>query len=110
MVHFLLKYLETFRDIGALLCEGGGIKYLETFRDICAVVWGGGLEYGSELTVSSKQGGLVVSVAACRLSGPSSSLTQGTILFLVCSRGGGEGGLRICKNFFLGFSYLNRAA
>ena len=77
-----------------MLCcvKVGGIKYLETFRDICAVVRGGGLEYGSELTVSSKQGGLVVSVAACRLSGPSSSLTQGTILFLVCSRGGGESG------------------
>ena len=77
MVHFLLKYLETFRDIGALLCEGGGIKYLETFRDICAVVWGGGLEYGSKLTISCKQGGLVVSLPACRLSDPSSSLTQG---------------------------------
>ena len=24
VVHFLLKYLETFRDIGALLCGGGG--------------------------------------------------------------------------------------
>ena len=35
-----IKYLETFRDIGAFLWEGGGIKYLETFRDIGAV--GGG--------------------------------------------------------------------
>ena len=24
VVHFLLKYLETFRDIGAVLCAGGG--------------------------------------------------------------------------------------
>ena len=32
-----IKYLETFRDIGAFLWEGGGIKYLETFRDIGAV-------------------------------------------------------------------------
>ena len=37
-----IKYLETFRDIGAFLWEGGGIKYLETFRDIGAVVWRGG--------------------------------------------------------------------
>ena len=39
MVHFLIKYLETFRDIGTVLCEGGGgIKYLEKFRDIGAVL------------------------------------------------------------------------
>ena len=25
VVHFLLKYLETFRDIGAVLCGGGGV-------------------------------------------------------------------------------------
>ena len=38
-----IKYLETFRDIGAFLWEGGGIKYLETFRDIGAVGGGGRL-------------------------------------------------------------------
>ena len=43
VVHFLLKYLETFRDIFAVLCGGGGeIKYLETFRDIGDVLCGGG--------------------------------------------------------------------
>ena len=42
MVHFLLKYLETFRDIGVLLCGGREIKYLETFRDIGAVLCGVG--------------------------------------------------------------------
>ena len=44
MVHFLLKYLETFRDIGVLLCGGREIKYLETFRDIGAVLCGVGME------------------------------------------------------------------
>ena len=44
MVHFLLKYLETFRDIGVLLCGGREIKYLETFRDIGAVLCGVELE------------------------------------------------------------------
>ena len=43
VVHFLLKYLETFQDIGTVLCGGGGeIRYLETIRDIGAVLWGGG--------------------------------------------------------------------
>ena len=37
-----IMYLETFRDIVAVLCGvGGGIKYLETFRDIGAVLCGG---------------------------------------------------------------------
>ena len=39
-----IKYLKTFRDIGAVLCGGEGIKYHETFRDICrSGAKGGGL-------------------------------------------------------------------
>ena len=48
-----IKYLETFRDIGAV--GGGGINYYETFQQISMVVYGP-----------------VVSVPAEELSDPSS--------------------------------------
>ena len=37
-----IKYLETFRDIGAVVWRGGGIKYhySETFRQIGFVLYG----------------------------------------------------------------------
>ena len=43
VVHFLLKYLETFRDIGALLCGGGGdLVSRDISRYRCRVVGRGG--------------------------------------------------------------------
>ena len=66
-----------------MLCcvEGREIKYLETFRDIGAVLCGGGGEIKSVLAIVSKKGSLVVSVPACGSSGPSSNLT-GSINFI----------------------------
>ena len=71
-----IKYLETFRDIGAFLWEGGGIKYLETFRDIGAVGGGGINHYETFQQVSIVVYGPVVSVPAYESCDPSSILAR----------------------------------
>ena len=65
-----------------LFCgKGGGIKYLETFRDIGAVVWrgGGGIKHRYIETfrlVAIILYGPVVSVPTSEVPEPSSSLTR----------------------------------